>query len=80
MEHSKLPWEVSYNISTVNIRNSECNDDITDWVVFNDEFDSVNLNDAEFIVEACNNYEKLQQENEKLINALKQVRELLTAK
>jgi hypothetical protein len=61
MEHSKLPWFIDYMTSVeTNIKNDERLDIC--MCAGNDE-DAAGSDNAEFIVEACNNYERLQAEN-----------------
>ena len=60
-KHSPLPWKVLSSIFGTLIHTQDMTA-VCDKL-FNE--------DAEFIVEACNNYEALQQENKKLKEALK---------
>jgi molecular chaperone GrpE (heat shock protein) len=61
MEHSKLPWFIDYTTSVeTNIKNDERLDIC--MCAGNDE-NAAGSDNAEFIVEACNNYERLLVEN-----------------
>lgn len=65
MKHSKLPWEV-VDIpadTTLILANSGIDQVLCD--------DNIDLKDAAFIVEACNNYEALQERCKKLEEALR---------
>jgi len=86
MKHTELPWKIrneSYNgefdQTTIHIaRDCKFSEiaGIVDVFGLSSEYKEVKAN-AEFIVKACNNYERIEAENKKLIEELEGIKRLL---
>lgn len=63
-EHSPLPWITFKQDNKIRIVDAK-------GMCVTNEYEIIMRQDAKFIVECCNNYEALKQENEKLKEALK---------
>lgn len=81
MEHSKTPWvlyagklipEYPNKIVEVQDENGKA---ICKWTGFDgaDQSPAIRKANAAFIVEACNNYERLREQNKELVEALREI-------